>query len=205
MPHHACDPATLPHARSWGPAQVSVAPGHSLSYGTTVSGNRVFFGSPLRCFASAVLLRGAVALADPGWAGCHRTLGTAREPARSCCMAVVMLVTPSPCTGHYPACALPSKPCKLLMGHGKARWSSAGTDPGDRDEVGALLGQRRAHAGVLYRGLSWGAGLGAEQSPCCRAPRAAVWGALATEVAPFLLGKGKRRPWAQLLPGSCGS
>lgn len=46
VPRHACDPATLPHAGSWGPAWVSGAPGQCLSYRTAVSGNGVLFRSP---------------------------------------------------------------------------------------------------------------------------------------------------------------
>lgn len=124
-----------------------------------------------------------------------------------CCMAVITLVTLSPRMGHYPGCILLSKPCKLLRGHGKARWPSTGTNLGDRGELGG------GDCTGVVQGMCWCAMLGSElggctgavQGPCCHAPRAAVWGALAAEVAPFLLGEEKRRLWAQLLPGSRGS
>lgn len=92
VPHHTCDPATFPRARSWGPAQVSAAPGHCWGCGTAGSGHGVGLESPLH-------LQTPAGLVSP-------------HPGDS--MAVIALVTPSPCMGHYAGCALPSEPCKQV-------------------------------------------------------------------------------------------
>lgn len=69
VPHHPCDPATLPRAGSWGPVQVSSALGHCWSYSTAVSGNGVLFGSPhpaawpaLPCFEELLNLQSRAGL-----------------------------------------------------------------------------------------------------------------------------------------------
>lgn len=136
--------------------------------------------SPPCCFASGALLQGAVALTAPGWAGCPHALGTAGGPVQRCCMAVITLVTLSPCMGHYPGCILLSKPCKLLTGHGKARWPSTGTNLGNRGELGggdctgavqdtcwcAILGSELGDCTGVVQGTCWCATLGSELGGC---------------------------------------
>lgn len=130
VPRHACDPATLPQVGSWGPAQASSAPGHCSSYGTAVSGNVVLFVSPHPAALLALPCCEELYLQTPAGLGVSVPWG---QPGGQRGAAVWQPSHWSHCppsTGHYPACVLPSKHCKLPMGHGEERWPSTGTDWG---------------------------------------------------------------------------
>lgn len=147
-------------------------------------------------------------------------------PLQICCMAVITLVSPSPHLGHCPG----GKPGRKLPGPANCLWDitrRGGPAQGPAWGTGSWTGAARGlfwelswgSAGSML-GLSWGLKLGGctggaqghvgrlywwSARPRCCAPGTVVWAALGTEVTPLLLGKEKRRPWAQLLPSSGGS